>query len=487
MKPSVPLPVCYQSDSNLPIVAYADFDTPAAREKLQRLTRRGALTGKIVLLPAFHWKSKLETPSSSVVAREQGFSLACSSPSPNCGMALLATPFRKTDLSPAWIDQFMFRLQARFPLHATAPVLTQDEVLAALQAGAGWALRKFNLPDTLTDFIENAGDQFGAHPPTRAGLEQAIPAEILRIARYRFARLGGGNHFIEIQTVAEILEPQTARTWGLEPDQIVVLYHSGSDVVGAYLGRLYAFRLKTALPMQFSFWLKKFKYLICRPPWSSFFERFYLYGWPGYFRNYSPDTFEGQRVLTAIQAAANFGFANRIAIFHGINQICRELMHEPNFCAQMVWDSVHNSIYAEKFDDQWLWVHRHNACRAYPRSQCRAHPHFHHTGQPVLLPGTNRTASFLGVAGEGLKQTYYSIDHGLGSIQVQAEKAATVTDHTASVRLYEFGQMSPQILPLYPTSVYDPVWDLYQQADLVRPVARLTPLATLKPPKNRML
>ncbi|MCI0516031.1 RtcB family protein [candidate division KSB1 bacterium] len=452
------------------------------------MTRRTGSTGKIVLLPAFHWKPRLETPSSSVVVQEQKFSLAYSSPSPNCGMTLMATPFRKSDLSPAWIDQFMFRLIQLFPLHATEPVLTLAEVIEALQSGARWALRKFDLPVSLTDCIENSGDQFEAQPPTQEVLEQAIPAEILEIARYRFARLGGGNHFIEIQAVDEILDPQTAHTWGLEPNQIVVLFHSGSDVVGAYLGRLYAFRQKTSWPTQIRFGWKKIKYLICRPPWPAFFKRLSQFGWPNNFHNFSPTTPEGQQVLTAIKAAANFGFANRIAIFHGINQVCREFMQDPNFCARLIWDSVHNSIYTEKYANQWLWIHRHNACRAYPASQCSTDPIFQRTGQPVLLPGTNQTASYLGVAGEGLKHSYYSIDHGLGSIQVQAEKTTTVGDNsTGEVRLYEFGQAAPQILPRRPDSAFQPVWDIYQQADLVHPVVKFTPLATLKPPKSRIL
>src|SRR5207247_1940740 len=105
----------------------------------------------------------------------------------------------------------------------------------------------------------------------------------------------------------------------------------------------------------------------------------------------------------------NYGFAFRMATYAGLRQIATDVFG--GGASQLVVDSPHNSVYMEEVAGQPAVVHRHNSCRAYPASLMRPGTTFSETGQAVLLPGTNRTSSYLAVAASGAERSLYSACH----------------------------------------------------------------------------
>ena len=105
---------------------------------------------------------------------------------------------------------------------------------------------------------------------------------------------------------------------------------------------------------------------------------------------------EGRRLMLANAAAMNYGFAFRLATYAGLRALARDAFGGGP--GRLVVDSPHNSVYLEEVDGRRAVVHRHNSCRAYPAERMRAGTTFADTGQAVLLPGTNRTSSYLAVA-----------------------------------------------------------------------------------------
>jgi len=126
-------------------------------------------------------------------------------------------------------------------------------------------------------------------------------------------------------------------------------------------------------------------------------------------------------------------------------------------------------------------VHRHNSCRAYPAARMADHPVFAGTGQPVLLPGTNRTSSYLCVASEGAAASLYSACHGAGTIiDAFARRGLSGQDPERRTTLrYRYSGAEPDEVGQLDDRGIDEALGILRGHDLVRPVARLRPLAVL--------
>jgi RNA-splicing ligase RtcB len=265
------------------------------------------------------------------------------------------------------------------------------------------------------------------------------------------------------------------------------MLHTGSDALGAYLGRLYAFRKKTGIKQQFQFYRRKIRYLLLQPPLRSMLERISYYFMPGSFRFINPDTPEGKRVILAVNSGANFGFANRIAIINAVNSALKHISGENSCEARLLYDCSHNSIYKEMINGNKVWAHRHNACRAYPPSLLEGHPVFASTGQPIILPGTNQTSSFICAAKEGAAASHYTVDHGLGAIQKRHEESESLRQIGDHSYLFKYDKDMPEMVPIMTDDAVKEAVEILNQADIIQTVARLKPLATLKGPKSRVM
>ena len=486
MKKNLPLILFNNQSDKMPIHLYSDIDKNAIGN-LSSLSQLPHLNIPIILLTDVHHKPLMETPSSSVFTTHHYFSPALTSPSQNCGMSLIQTPFSKDDASPLFIDKIISLIKKSIPLKNQAPLLSRKEVLQALMQGARWAVKKYALSDSILNHIEFSGNLLNENETSVSDLENTIPNEVIELSRSRFRIIGGGNHFLELQYVDEIFDDKIAKIWGLQKNQIVIMFHTGSDVLGAYLGRLYAFRKKTGFKHQILFYQKKIKHHLLKRPLKSIPARLSYYFPPNPFRFINPDILEGKRALLAINSSANFGFACRVAILNEINEICKQLFGNMNLNIDLLYDCSHNSIYNETIGGNAVWAHRHNACRVYPPSLLKKHPVFNQTGQPVILPGTNQTSSFICAGQEGAAATHFTVDHGLGAIQKRYEQKTSTKELNKFTLLYNYENDITVNVPILSDSAVNEAVDILNEANIVKTIARLKPLATLKGPKSKVV
>ena len=473
---------------NVPIYSYSKNDYDEHNIKMfSHLAKLPYVEDPIIFLPDNHQKTLLETPSSSVIVTHRRFSLSLTSPSQNCGMSFVLTSLFKSNKSFELLEKIIFTIKSNILLKYQAPVISRDDTVMALKGGAKWAIKKYNLPVETHSHIECNGNLPADIEPSPLEIKNSVPDEIIEISRQRFNIIGGGNHFFEFQFVGEILDERIARIWGLKRDQIVIMFHTGSEALGAYLGRLYASRRKTSLRQHLYFFHRKIKHHLVRGPWYSLPQRLSYYFVPYFFRFIDPDTEEGRRALLAVNCAANFGFANRLAILSSIQDSFRDVMGYNQFKIDLLYDCSHNSIYREKLNDDFAWVHRHNACRVNPPSLLKTHPFFSETGQPVILPGTNQTSSFLCAGREGAAATYYTVDHGLGAVQKHHEKSGGAKKTGEYSNLYSYDKDTLVKTPMLDDTAIIQAVESLATADIIRPVARLKPIATLKGPKSSIL
>jgi tRNA-splicing ligase RtcB len=148
---------------------------------------------------------------------------------------------------------------------------------------------------------------------------------------------------------------------------------------------------------------------------------------------------------------------------------------------RLVVDSPHNSIYEEQVGGEWAIVHRHNSCRAYPASMMPPGTAFGAAGQALLLPGTHRTSSYLCVAQDGAERSLYSACHGSGTLIEQfATSGLSGPDprHRTTLR-FRYRQHEPVAVPQLDDRGIDAALAILTHNGLVRPVARLRPVAVL--------
>jgi tRNA-splicing ligase RtcB len=165
----------------------------------------------------------------------------------------------------------------------------------------------------------------------------------------------------------------------------------------------------------------------------------------------------------------------------------RATFSEPELAMPLLFDCSHVTIQEEVHDGEPLWVHRHGANVALPPSRCADHPIFGRTGQPIPVPGSMGSDSFVGVGVEGNRATFCSANHGAGRVLDKPQAMAqwsekSVEEEMAArrIRLYRGGTMN--IAEQAPGSFKDiqRVIEVMRGLDIASPVVRLRPLATMK-------
>jgi len=486
----------------VPVHVFAPETVPPPADALAVLARVAALecvAAPVVALPDLHHKPRLETPSSVAVATRDAIVLGLSSPSPGCGMALARTALTVEDVNEERLDALFTRLAERLnPAHARRS-LSPDEVMGVLAHGAAATVAHCGLDASLLEHIEDRGDAFAAagEEADVEAISRAVPAELRQIGQREFGLVGRGNHFLEMQAVAEVVDQRVARAWGLHVGQIVVMIHADSGHLGAFVGRLYAHRRKNTWLGRLREWRYKVPLHVREVRSWAEARRRWPYFSPQRWVPIPADSEEGRRVLCALRAATNYAYANRVAVLAVIRDAIQEVWRDDLPAPALLWDAAHNSIRREQVDGRELWVHRHNAARALssplqralpaqpdalasgPARQAASLPYgaFVRTGQPVLLPGTCRTSSYLCVAGEGVARTLRSVNHGAGRT---TEQFAGEDDDGSITRLYTYTDGLEFLLFHLSDDGLQAVIQALQADAIARPVVRLRPLAVLK-------
>lgn len=457
----------------------------AALQRLRAIATLPYVERPVVALPDLHWKPNLETPSSTATATESEIVLGFSSPSQNCGMTLLRTPLRVEDLErDGRLAGLMEALREEIPRSRKQPILTREEAIRLAMGGAVEAASQFGLDPNLLEGIEERGALFGTGGADRQEVLDALDEGCLDKGRYSFGFIGGGNHFLELQAVDEILEPEACRELGLEPGRLVIMYHTGSERFGHDLGRLYAVRLKTSRRRRRKYFLRKIPLHLMRGVRSPGQA---ARRWRYHFSkdNYIPvpaDSTEGRRLAVSLKAAGNFGYANRVAVLDLIRRAIAKAAGgggEEEY--RIIADLSHNVVAREEIGGRDLWVHRHNSVRLRPPSAWPEGSLYHHIGQPSMLPGTNRSSSYLMLSREGAAEALHSVDHGAGrTVDRYIEDGLCRELPERRTMKFTYAEAGPEMITHVSDEGIDEVVSVLKRSDIAAPALRLRPLAVLK-------
>lgn len=459
------------------------FDSPDAvadRSLIARLeggTEGIDLAAPPVVLPDFCHKDKSEMPSSIAVATRGAIRPSLTDAALNCGMALVALDIDRP--TPAAVSDFYRRIRERFPSPPTwRRELSSREVLQAAVEGADFAADRYDIDDSELDRIEEGGrlgiDEYGGSERAR----RELPWLVKQMGRLRFGSIGPSTHFLELQQVEEILDPVAATHLGIDTGQVTLQFHNGGGVLTSQLGALYGRRKSASRLLRAEMSLQRPLFHLTSARSRMQFRRridaYFTEGCP----SIPVDGEDGRRVLLANCLSMNYGFAYRMATYAAVRDLARSTLGAGT---RLVVDSPHNSMYEENVGGAPAFVHRHNACRAYPAAMMAGHPAFAQTGQPLLLPGTNRTSSYLCVPADTAHRSLYTACHGTGSIiSAFAKSGRSGPDPLARTTLrYGYGDSAPLEVPHLDDRGVEEGLNILTANGLVRPVARMRPFAVL--------
>jgi tRNA-splicing ligase RtcB len=380
----------------------------------------------------------------------------------NCGVRLLRSSLRLPDVKPkigALLNELFRDIPCGTGRKGVVGSLKYEELDRVLEEGTRWAVEQgYGSRDDLSH-IEETGRLAGADA-----------LKVSRRAKERgkdqLGTLGSGNHFVEIQYVSEIYDEETAAAFGLSVDQIAVMIHTGSRGLGHQVCTDYLEIMQEGI--------KKYKIqivdrqLACVPIQSP----------------------EGQSYLKAMAAAANFAFANRQMITHWTRDAFERVLGNVNL--SVVYDVCHNIAKQETHDvsgsPRQVLVHRKGATRAFPKHHPEVPLDYREVGQPVLIPGSMGTYSYVLVGTErAMKETFGSSCHGAGRAK---SRHAAKKETTAEELIEALGRKGIQVrgasrggLTEESPEAYKDVSQVVEavhHAGIAKKVAKLVPIGVIK-------
>jgi tRNA-splicing ligase RtcB len=452
---------------------------PIALARLEHGLANADLAAPAVVLPDFHLKGDKEMPSSIAVATRSTIRPTLTSASLNCGMALVALDLEPP--GPRAIERFYRSVRERYPYPPTyRRDLTPAEVVRCAAEGSHFAVERFGL-----DAAELAGVEEGGHLDVDryGGAERVrheLPWSVKQLSRIRFGTIGKSNHFIELQEVEQVLDREAADLLGLRAGQVTLQFHGGGGSLPGELGVLFGRRKRYPGPVRVQMAVQKPLYHLAR---ARTLEELRLRRRLYFSADCPPverDGPEGERLMLANAMAMNYGFAFRLSTYSALRTLLDETFGAVR--PRLVVDSPHNSIYEEEVDGDIALVHRHNAARAFPASRMAGHPIFGKIGQLLLLPGTERTSSYLCRTADGAPSSLYSACHGAGDIVERFERAGISSLHPRGRRTlrFDYARADPiEVRHLDDRGIDEALWILVSRG-ILRPVVRLKPFAVLQ-------
>jgi tRNA-splicing ligase RtcB len=445
--------------------------------QLETLAEAPGVTSPLVGLPDIHYKGRNPAPTGLVAAVAGGVIPLAIDAGVNCGMRIHVLDLAADDLGEDGVKRFFDSVRARVPTgwHAK-PVLSDAEMADVLTRGAAWVTERHDGRGGPLERIENGG----ALAVSR--VKAAIPRGAWRRGRRGLGVLGGGNHFLEVHVVDEVLHPHGALL-GLERGRLLVLLHSGSGIVGKTVGLFYGARDEYSGRNRPQFELEKLVYHLRagdRVARLGHFSR-------GTFRLLPDESSEGRRCLAAMAAAANFGYANRASIGAAIEEAVAEAFGD-SVAAPLLYDVSHNLVQPETHNGRRLFIHRQGANRALPPSAMGDDPILSVTGQPFPVPGSMGASSFICVGRETAAATFFSANHGAGRVLDKPEArraftAQTVEAEMAGQHISLFNQGAPAGLAEQAPGAFKDITaviDVMEKMRIATAVARTSPLGVLK-------
>ncbi|QKQ98829.1 RNA-splicing ligase RtcB [Candidatus Nanohaloarchaea archaeon] len=313
----------------------------------------------------------------------------------NCGIRVLKTDLSYEDIKGRE-QQLANILYSKIPcgLGRGGYIDTDREDLEEiLEKGAEWMLENGHAKESDIRRCEEEG--------RLPGNPDKVPEDAKKRGLNQVGSLGSGNHFLEIQRVGEIYNEQKAEAYGLEEDQVVIMIHSGSRGLGHQTCTNY---------------LRKFE-----KEYPEIVEEI-----PDKELIYAPMQDElAQDYKEAMYAAANYAWANRQAITQGVRE-CLDTIYDDGVETELLYDVCHNIAKEETHEvdgeEKELLVHRKGATRAMPAGRPEVPEVYRDVGQPVLIPGSMGTASYVLSGGEkSLEISFGSTAHGAGRLMSRTQ------------------------------------------------------------------
>jgi tRNA-splicing ligase RtcB len=383
----------------------------------------------------------------------------------NCGVRLLGTHVDEEEVRPL-LDKLASALYENCPsgVGKSGTVrLNERDLDAIMEEGARWVLRRGMAEANDLERTEEGGCIAGADV-----------SKVSKRARQRgidqIGTLGAGNHFIEVDVVDEVFDETAADRMGLSPGRVVVQIHCGSRGFGHQICTDYVKQFQQVIH-RYGIHLPD-RELVCAPLSSP----------------------EGQDYLGAMKAAANYAFANRQVLTHHIRRSFEQALARKvrNHGVYQIYDIAHNMAKVEEHEVDGrmmeVCVHRKGATRAFGPGSPVLPDVYRDIGQPVLVPGSMGTASWvlLGTAGS-MAQTFGSTCHGAGRMMSRSQAKRTVYGEDLRRELEEggihvrAGSMAglAEEAPVAYKDV-DLVVEVVHGAGIAKKVARITPVAVIK-------
>ena len=379
----------------------------------------------------------------------------------SCGVRCLHTGLTFEDLKPLQ-TRLADTLYRRIPagLGSTGQLhLSEKEMDSMLAGGAAWAVeRGYGRPEDLERIEE--------HGQMRGGKTSAVSAQAKKRQRDEMGTLGSGNHYLEVQRVADVFDQAVAKAYEVRENDIVVSIHCGSRGLGHQIGTEFLKEMAIAAK-SYAITLPD-RELACAPINSEI----------------------GQRYLGAMRAAINCALANRQIL----TQLAREAFGEVFSEAKMplLYDVSHNTCKVEEHEvdgkRRQLFVHRKGATRAFGPGHPDLPAALMGAGQPVLIGGSMGTSSYI-LAGtaSGMEQAFGSACHGAGRAMSRHEamkkwSGRQVVDDLAARGILIRSPSMRGIAEEAPGAYKDvsEVVDAAERAGLASKVARLEPLVCVK-------
>jgi tRNA-splicing ligase RtcB len=445
----------------------ADLREDASLSQVRNVAHLPGIVSASLAMPDIHWGYGFPIGGVAAMDAEEGVvSPGGVGYDINCGVRLLRSTLTRDDVGarvPSLVEEMFRRIPTGMGGHRRQLTLSDRDLDDVLVGGARWAVeRGLGIP-TDVERIEDAGRLPDAEP-------SRVSARARERGRSQIGTLGSGNHFAEVQYVAEIYDSAIAAAFGLFEGQVTVMIHSGSRGLGHQVCEDH---LRVMIGASRRYGIELPDRQLCCAPLSS------------------P---EARQYLGAMAAAANFAFANRQVMTHRVRESFAAALALPLDGAglETLYDVCHNIAKFETFElggrARRLCVHRKGATRAYPAGHPDTPAAYRAVGQPVIVPGDMGRASYV-LAGtvRASDETFGSSCHGAGRrlSRSQAKRqmgARQVLDDLADrgvvIRAAGMSTLAEEMPDAY-KDVSEVVGVMHDAGITVR-VARLRPLGVIK-------
>lgn len=377
----------------------------------------------------------------------------------NCSVRLLKTNLTKKDIlkKQKIVVEQLYRKIPSGVGRGSKFQITKDEFKKILWGGAQYMVKKgYGIKE---DYL---------HTEEEGRMKEANPEKVSERAISRgigqLGTLGAGNHFLEVQYVDEIFDEKTANILGLKKDQVTIMIHCGSRGFGHQVASDYIKKMEN----EYGFKNLPDRELINAPVKSQL----------------------GKDYMSAMAAAVNFAFANKQLITHWVREEMKYIF--PNVKVDTIYDVCHNIA---KFEEHIIdgkkkivCVHRKGATRSFGPGRKEIPETYRKIGQPVLIPGSMGTASYLLIGTKKSEElTFGSCVHGAGRVKSRSLALKTLRGEEIKKELgkkeIEIKAGSWKSLAEEAPEAYKDIEEVVRVVDelgISKKVARLKPLAVVK-------